>query len=87
MIGCCPESSPTSSYTLRQSLAPCVVSPNLANPEVTVTLDGKTKAYTAVAVAGNEHEQVDQASSPLAFRALTGFPPRYFVRRIHADAN
>ena len=53
----------------------------LANPEVTVTLDGKTKAYTAVAVAGNEHEQVDQTSPlPLAFRALTGFPPRYFVR-------
>ena len=53
----------------------------LANPEVTVTLDGETRAYTAVAVAGNEHDQVDQASPlPLAFRALTGFPPRYFVR-------
>jgi uncharacterized pyridoxamine 5'-phosphate oxidase family protein len=53
----------------------------LANPKVMVTLDGETKAYTAVAVEGNEHEQVDNTSPlPLAFRALTGFPPRYFIR-------
>ena len=76
MTGCCPESSPTSSYTLRPITGPVVKTP--VNPEVTVT-DGETKAYTAVAVAGNEHEQVDQPL-PLAFRALTGFPPRYFVR-------
>ena len=65
-IGCCPESSPTSSRHCGQSLAPCVVSPTLANPR-SCTLDGETKAYTAVAVAGNEHDQVDQAFLALGF--------------------
>jgi hypothetical protein len=53
----------------------------LANPEVVVTLDGERNAYTAVAVEGNEHDQVDSSSPlPFTFRLLTGFPPRYFIR-------
>ena len=53
----------------------------LANPEVVVTLDGKSDTYTAVAVAGAEHDQVDGSSPlPLSFRILTGFPPRSFIR-------
>ena len=53
----------------------------LANPEVVVTLDGESNAYTAVAVEGSEHDQVDSSSPlPFTFRLLTGFPPRYFIR-------
>jgi hypothetical protein len=53
----------------------------LANPEVVVTLDGERNAYKAVAVEGNEHDQVDSSSPlPFTFRLLTGFPPRYFIR-------
>ena len=53
----------------------------LANPEVVVTLDGERNAYTAVAVEGNEHDQVNSSSPlPFTFRLLTGFPPRYFIR-------
>ena len=53
----------------------------LANPEVIVTLDGESNAYKAVAVEGNEHDQVDSSSPlPFTFRLLTGFPPRYFIR-------
>lgn len=53
----------------------------LENPEVRVTLDGEKKDYRAVPVTGGEHERVDDDNSlPLAFRFLTGFPPRYFVR-------
>jgi hypothetical protein len=53
----------------------------LANPEVVVTLDGESNAYKAVAVEGNEHDQVDSSSPlPFTFRLLTGFPPRYFIR-------
>ena len=63
MIAFCPESSPTSSlYVAANHWPRAWYRQTLANPEVTVTLDGETKAYTAVAVAGNEHEQVDQAS-------------------------
>jgi hypothetical protein len=53
----------------------------LANPEVQATIDGKKGDYRAVPVTGVEHDRVDGANSlPLAFRILTGFPPRYFVR-------
>lgn len=53
----------------------------LANPEVIVTLDGERNTYKAVAVEGNEHDQVDSSSPlPFTFRLLTGFPPRYFIR-------
>lgn len=53
----------------------------LAKPEVEVTLDGEKRSYRAVPVTGEEHARVDSANPlPLAFRVLTGFPPRYFVR-------
>jgi hypothetical protein len=55
----------------------------LANPDVRVTLDGKTGDYRAIAVAAGspEAEQVakDNPLSPW-FRFVTGFPPRYFIR-------
>ena len=53
----------------------------LANPEVRITLDTEPQDYLAVAVSGAEHDQVD-ADNPLslAFRFITGFPPRHFVR-------
>ena len=53
----------------------------LATPEVEVTIEGQTLAYTAVPVSGAEHEQVD-ADNPLTapFRFITGYPPRYFLR-------
>ena len=50
-------------------------------PEVEVSFDGKTGAYTAVAVGDAEHARVDaEHALPLPFRILTGFPPRYFLR-------
>ncbi|MDP6376362.1 MAG: pyridoxamine 5'-phosphate oxidase family protein [Pseudomonadales bacterium] len=53
----------------------------LERPDVSVTVDGETRAYLAVSVDGAEHERVD-AAGPLGFgfRVLTGFPPRYFLR-------
>jgi hypothetical protein len=53
----------------------------LANPDVAATFDGGQKPYLAVPVTGAEHDRV-QSDNPLpfAFRVLTGFPPRYFVR-------
>lgn len=53
----------------------------LENPEVQITLDEKRGDYRAVPVQGEEHERVDADNRlPVAFRILTGFPPRYFVR-------
>ncbi len=53
----------------------------LENPEVQITLDGEKGDYQAVAVAGVEHDRVDAENNlGVAFRILTGFPPRYFVR-------
>jgi hypothetical protein len=53
----------------------------LENPEVRVEVDGGQGDYLAVPVTGAEHERVDEDNSlPAAFRILTGFPPRYFVR-------
>jgi hypothetical protein len=53
----------------------------LENPEVEVTIDGVEADYRAVPVEGAEHDRVDRDNSlPLAFRFLTGFPPRYFLR-------
>ena len=53
----------------------------LANPDVQVTVDGKTADYRAVPVAAEEHDRVDREHSlPAVFRVLTGFPPRYFLR-------
>jgi len=53
----------------------------LENPRVRVTLAGEEEAYRAVPVEGGEHERLQAAHElPLAFRVLTGFPPRYFLR-------
>jgi len=53
----------------------------LENPDVQVTLDGETGDYRAVPVTGAEHDRVDGDNSlGVAFRIVTGFPPRYFVR-------
>lgn len=53
----------------------------LENPSVQITLDGEKRDYHAVLVNGDEHDRVDDEHSlPVAFRIVTGFPPRYFVR-------
>ncbi len=53
----------------------------LENPEVHVTLDGEKGDHRAVPVTGVEHDRVDGENSlGVAFRILTGVPPRYFVR-------
>lgn len=53
----------------------------LANPDVTATFDGEQKSYRAVPVTGAEHDRVQSDNPlPIAFRILTGFPPRDFVR-------
>jgi hypothetical protein len=53
----------------------------LENPEVQVTLDGERADYRAVPVTGAEHDRVESENGlGVAFRILTGFPPRYFVR-------
>ena len=53
----------------------------LANPDVYATQNGQKTAYRAVPVTGDEHVRVDTDNSlPFAFRILTGFPPRYFLR-------
>jgi hypothetical protein len=44
-------------------------------------MEGVSADYRAVPVTGEEHDQVDSDNSlPFAFRIVTGFPPRYFVR-------
>ncbi len=53
----------------------------LENPDVEVALDGETSARRAVPITGEEHDRVNSDNRlPLVFRALTGFPPRYFLR-------
>ena len=53
----------------------------LKNPHVHVTMDGQKKPYVAVPVTGEEHERLAvEHAHPIAFRILTGFPPRYFLR-------
>ncbi len=53
----------------------------LANPEVQATLDGVQGNYRVVAVTGPEADRVEREHPHgLAFRFVTGFPPRYFVR-------
>lgn len=53
----------------------------LKNPQVEITLAGERSGHVAVPVKGEEHDRVDAENSlGLAFRALTGFPPRYFLR-------
>jgi hypothetical protein len=53
----------------------------LANPDVRITIDGETRDMRAVPVTGAEHDRVEREHPhSLAFRIVTGFPPRYFVR-------
>lgn len=53
----------------------------LDNPEVEVALDGDSRPHLAVPVTGAEHDRVAGDNPvPFAFRVLTGFPPRLFVR-------
>ena len=53
----------------------------LENPNVQVTLDGVKGAYVAIPATAEEHDRVYRENEPgIAFRMLTGFPPRYFVR-------
>ena len=53
----------------------------LENSNVQITLDGEKKDYLAVPVTGEEHDRVNGDNSlGIAFRMLTGFPPRYFIR-------
>ena len=51
------------------------------HPMVQIDLGEGKKDYLAVPVDDAEHNQVDTDNAlPLAFRILTGFPPRYFYR-------
>ena len=53
----------------------------LETPAVRVDVDGTSSDRTAVPIEGVEHGRVDaEHSLPLAFRFLTGFPPRYLLR-------
>jgi hypothetical protein len=53
----------------------------LAHPDVQATIDGTKKSYRIVSVSGTEAERVEREHPHgLAFRFVTGFPPRYFVR-------
>lgn len=53
----------------------------LANANVQITFDGTTTPYRAVLLEGDDHDRVNaQHALPLAFRILTGFPPRYLMR-------
>ncbi len=53
----------------------------LENPSVQVTVDGEKGSYLAIPVTDEEHDRVNsQHGLGIAFRLLTGFPPRYFVR-------
>ena len=53
----------------------------LENDEVDITFDGETQSYRAVLLEGVDHDAVNaQHALPLAFRILTGFPPRYLMR-------
>ena len=53
----------------------------LENPSVQVAVDGEKGAYLAIPVTDEEHDRVNSENSlGMAFRVLTGFPPRYFVR-------
>ena len=53
-----------------------------ANPDVQVKIDGVRGEYRAVSIEeASENERLDTAfAHPFAFRVITGFPPRYFLR-------
>lgn len=51
------------------------------NPDLEMTYEGVTATYTAVVLTDAEHDQGQiDFSVPFAFKFLTGFPPRYFIR-------
>ena len=51
------------------------------NPYVQITYNETTLNYNAVTLEGGEHDQaVSDFPVPLAFRIITGFPPRNFFR-------
>lgn len=51
------------------------------NTDVQITFEGETWNYTAVVLENAEHDRAAaDFTVPLAFRFLTGFPPRYFFR-------
>jgi len=53
----------------------------LENSDVEITFKGETLPYQAVLLEGSDHDRVNAAHAlPLAFRILTGFPPRYLMR-------
>lgn len=53
----------------------------LANPKVEVKLDDAPAPYLAVPIDGPEADRVAEAHPhPFAFRFITGFPPRLFLR-------
>lgn len=53
----------------------------LANPSVTIDMNGQQGAYQAVPVSGEEHDLVNaENATGIVFRTLTGFPPRLFLR-------
>ena len=53
----------------------------LESDEVDITFDGETQRYRAVLLEGVDHDAVNaQHALPLAFRILTGFPPRHLMR-------
>jgi hypothetical protein len=50
-------------------------------PRIGVTRDGGQTIFGARMVSGAEHDRVQAENpTPFAFRFLTGFSPRYFVR-------
>ena len=50
-------------------------------PRIGVTRDGGQTIFGVRMVSGAEHDRVQADNpTPFAFRFLTGFPPRYFVR-------
>jgi hypothetical protein len=53
----------------------------LENPNVQVELETGKGDYLAVDLTDEEYTRVtEEHGLPLAFRILTGFPPRYFLR-------
>ncbi|MEM7413829.1 MAG: nitroreductase/quinone reductase family protein, partial [Myxococcota bacterium] len=53
----------------------------LANPEVTVTVDGKDTKRIAVPIEGEERARVAEAYDfGLLFRLICGFAPNRFLR-------
>lgn len=53
----------------------------LDNPEVSIGIEGETNDYLAVDIEGEEYDLVQKENSAgIAFRILTGFPPRHIIR-------